>query len=123
MDEEEIPQGHSSEKDPHLQHDAPPDTTMEDAIARGVEAALRRVLIDKEFPVVKKHSPRRRKRVEKELQQEKAAEKSYERDFLLVSQNVIWKLQRLTVIHREKCGVSSKTFSTFLKTSISCSMR
>jgi hypothetical protein len=96
---------------------------MEDAIARGVEAALRRVLIDKEFPVVKRHSPRRRKRVEKELQEEKAAEKSYERDFLLVSQNVIWKLQRLTVIHREKCGVSSKTFSTFLKTSISCSMR
>jgi hypothetical protein len=95
---------------------------MENAIARGVEAALRRVLIDKEFSVVKKHSPRRRKREEKELQQEKAAEKSYERDFLLVSQNVVWKL-RLTVIHRKKCGVSSKTFSTFLKTSISYSIR
>jgi hypothetical protein len=65
---------------------------MEDAIARGVEAALRRVLIDKEFPVTKKHSPRRRKMEEKELQQEKAAEKSYERDFLLVSQNMVWKL-------------------------------
>ncbi|KAG2752470.1 hypothetical protein P692DRAFT_20871946 [Suillus brevipes Sb2] len=83
VDEEEIPQGHLSEQDPHLQHDGPPATTMEDAIARGVEAALRRVLIDKEFPVIKRHSPRRRKRVEKELQEEKAAEKSYERDFLL----------------------------------------
>ncbi|KAG1723514.1 hypothetical protein EDB19DRAFT_1916073 [Suillus lakei] len=83
VDEEEIPQGHSSEQDPHLQHNGPPATTMEDAIARGVEAALRRILIDKEFPVVKRHSPQRRKRVEKELQQEKAAEKSYERDFLL----------------------------------------
>ncbi|KAG2074342.1 hypothetical protein BDR04DRAFT_1151030 [Suillus decipiens] len=56
---------------------------MEDAIARGVEAALRHILIDKEFLVIKMHSPQRRKRVEKELQQEKAAKKSYKRDFLL----------------------------------------
>ncbi|KAG1848863.1 hypothetical protein F4604DRAFT_1687571 [Suillus subluteus] len=85
VDEEEIPREQSSEQDapPHLQHDTHPATAMEDAIARGVEAALRRVLIDKEFPVTKKHSPRRRKMEKKELQQEKAAEKNYERDFLL----------------------------------------
>ncbi|KAG1885141.1 hypothetical protein F4604DRAFT_1676540 [Suillus subluteus] len=85
VDEEEVPQEHSSEQDapPHLQHDMSPATTMENAIARGVEAALRRILIDKEFPVIKKHSPWRRKMEEKELQQEKAADKSYERDFIL----------------------------------------
>ncbi|KAG1721360.1 uncharacterized protein EDB91DRAFT_1088468 [Suillus paluster] len=90
VDEEEVPQEHSSKQDtpPHLQHDTPPSTTMEDAIARGVEAALRRVLIDKEFPVIKKHSPQQRKMEEKELQQEKVAEKSYERDFFLASQKV-----------------------------------
>jgi hypothetical protein len=94
---------------------------MEDAIARGVEAALRRVLIDKEFPLTKKHSPGRKKVEEKELRQEKAAEKSYERDFLLVSQNMVWRLW-LTEMYREKCDVSSRTFSAFLKTAISCSM-
>ncbi|KAG1720459.1 uncharacterized protein EDB91DRAFT_1088835 [Suillus paluster] len=124
VDEEEVPQEHSSEQDapPHLQHDTPPATTMEDAIARGVEAALRCVLIDKEFPVIKKHSPWRRKTEEKELQQEKVAEKSYERDFFLASQKVVRKL-RLTVMYRAKCGVSSKMFSTFLKTPISYSIR
>ncbi|KAG2063089.1 hypothetical protein BDR04DRAFT_1164260 [Suillus decipiens] len=62
---------------------------MEDTIARGVEVALRCILIDKEFPVVKRHSPQRRKRVEKELQQEKVAKKSYKRDFLLEE---VWHL-------------------------------
>ncbi|KAG1896158.1 uncharacterized protein F5891DRAFT_1193391 [Suillus fuscotomentosus] len=84
VDGEEVPQQHSS-KDvpPPPQHNAQPAMMMEDAIVRGVEAALRRVLIDKEFPLTKKHSPRRKKVEEKELRQEKAAEKSYERDFLL----------------------------------------
>lgn len=94
---------------------------MEDAIVRGVEAALRLILIDKEFPLTTKHSPWRQKVEEKELRQEKVAEKSYERDFLLVSQNMVWRL-RLTVMYREKCNISSRIFSAFLKTAISCSM-
>jgi hypothetical protein len=95
---------------------------MEDVIAGGVEAALRCILIDKDFPVTKKHSLRRRKTEEKELQQEKDTEESYERDFLLVSQNIVWKL-RLTVMYREKCDISSRTFSTFPKMPISYSIR
>jgi hypothetical protein len=65
---------------------------MEDVIARGVEAALRRVLIDKEFPLTNKHklSPWRKRVEEKELRQEKAAEKSYEREFILVSQKMVY---------------------------------
>jgi hypothetical protein len=62
---------------------------MEDAVARGVEAALRRVFIDKEFPVVNKRSPRRRKTEQEEIRREKATEASYERDFLLVSRNAV----------------------------------
>jgi hypothetical protein len=91
-----VPQQHSSEDNGPLpsQHDAQPATTMEDAIARGVEAALRCVLIDKEFPLTNKHklSPQRKRVEEKELRQEKAAEKSYEREFILVSQKMVWKL-------------------------------
>jgi hypothetical protein len=40
----------------------------------------------------------------------------------LVSQNMVWKLW-LTVMYREKCGVSSRTFSTFFKTPISYFIR
>ncbi|KAG2744761.1 hypothetical protein P692DRAFT_20877833 [Suillus brevipes Sb2] len=86
-DGKEVPQQHSSEDNRPLpsQHDTQPATMMEDAIARGVEAALRHVLIDKEFPLTNKHklSPRRKRVEEKELRQEKAAEKSYEREFIL----------------------------------------
>ncbi|KAG1761638.1 hypothetical protein EDD22DRAFT_847607 [Suillus occidentalis] len=62
-----------------------PATTMEDVIARGVEATLRCVLIDKEFPLTNKHklSPQRKRVEEKELWQEKAAEKSYK-------ENLFW---------------------------------
>ncbi|KAG2368964.1 hypothetical protein BDR07DRAFT_1477575 [Suillus spraguei] len=84
---EEVPQQHSSKDNRPLpsQHDTQPATTMEDAIERGVEAALRRVLIDREFPLTNKHkhSPWRKRVEEKELQQEKVAEKSYERGFIL----------------------------------------
>ncbi|KAG2050007.1 hypothetical protein BDR06DRAFT_1011627 [Suillus hirtellus] len=83
---EEVP-CESSEEDvpPPEQHNPSPraSLSMEDAIARGVEAALRRVLIDKEFLGLKKRSPRRRKTEEEEVQREKASESNYERDFLL----------------------------------------
>ncbi|KAG1904826.1 uncharacterized protein F5891DRAFT_976985 [Suillus fuscotomentosus] len=43
VDEEEVPQEHSSEQDapPYLQYDMSPATTMENAIARGIETAPR----------------------------------------------------------------------------------
>ncbi|KAG2096014.1 hypothetical protein BD769DRAFT_1394771 [Suillus cothurnatus] len=57
---------------------------MEDAVARGVEAALKRVFINKEFLVANKQSPRRRKTEQEEIQREKTIETSCERDFVLV---------------------------------------
>ncbi|KAG2046086.1 hypothetical protein BDR06DRAFT_1039201 [Suillus hirtellus] len=82
--DEEVPQDQSFEQDipPHQQHTTP-IVSMEDAIARGVEAAMRRIFVDKELPVANKRSPRRRKREEEEVQREKAAEVCYERDFVL----------------------------------------
>ncbi|KAG1764619.1 hypothetical protein EDD22DRAFT_951549 [Suillus occidentalis] len=62
---------------------------MEDIVARGVEAVLRCVFINKEFPVINKCSPQRRKMEQEEIQQEKAIEASYERDFLL---GEVWRL-------------------------------
>ncbi|KAG1895935.1 uncharacterized protein F5891DRAFT_983797 [Suillus fuscotomentosus] len=83
---EEVPR-ESSEEDvpPPEQHNPLPraSLSMEDAITRGVEAALRRVLVDKEFSGLKKCSPQRRKTEEEEVQREKASESNYERDFLL----------------------------------------
>ncbi|KAG2052996.1 hypothetical protein BDR06DRAFT_972674 [Suillus hirtellus] len=83
---EEVPR-ESSEEDvpPPEQHNPSPraSLSMEDTIARGVEAALRRVLVNKEFSGLKKRSPRRRKTEEEEVQREKASESNYERDFLL----------------------------------------
>lgn len=92
MDTEEAPREQSSEQDippQHEQHNPSFCASMEDAVARGVEAALRRVLVDQEFPGVKKRSPRKRKTEEEEIRREKAGESSYERDFLLVSPNII----------------------------------
>jgi len=40
---------------------------MKNVIERGVEAALRCVLIDKEFLVIKKYSSQKRKREKKKL--------------------------------------------------------
>jgi hypothetical protein len=92
---QEIHQEQSFEKDaPRQQHDASP---MEDAIARGVEAALRRILIEKDFPLVKKHSPQKKKIEDEEIRREKAAELSCERDFLLVSRNIVSSLIPLTL--------------------------
>ncbi|KAG1853564.1 hypothetical protein C8R48DRAFT_675830 [Suillus tomentosus] len=83
---EEVP-CESSKEDvpPPEQHNPSPraSLSMEDTIARGVEAALRRVLVNKEFSRLKKRSPRRRKTEEEEVQREKASESNYERDFLL----------------------------------------
>ncbi|KAG2120410.1 uncharacterized protein F5147DRAFT_766328 [Suillus discolor] len=83
-DTQEIHQERSFEQDaPRQQHDTSPSASMEDAIARGVEAALKRILIEKEFPLVKKRSPRKKKIEDEEIRREKAAELSCERDFLL----------------------------------------
>ncbi|KAG2108146.1 hypothetical protein BD769DRAFT_1675405 [Suillus cothurnatus] len=73
-DTQEIHQEQSFERDtpPRQQHDASPGASMEDTIARGVEAALRRTLIEKDFPGVKKRSPRKKKIEDEEI-----------RDFLL----------------------------------------
>ncbi|KAG2050201.1 hypothetical protein BDR06DRAFT_974719 [Suillus hirtellus] len=67
-DMQEIHQEQSFKKDaPHQQHDTSP---MEDAIARGVEAALRRILIKKDFLLVKKCSPQKKKIEDEEIQGE-----------------------------------------------------
>jgi hypothetical protein len=60
-------------------------SAMENAISRGVEAALKRIFINRDIPM--KRSPRRRsKKVQDdEVRIERAAELSHERDFLLVS--------------------------------------
>ena len=63
-----------------------PMSMMEIAVSRGVEAALKRIFIDKDLPtVMKRRSPRRKKMQDDEVMKEKAVESSYERDFLLVS--------------------------------------
>jgi hypothetical protein len=54
---------------------------MEDAIARGVEAALRCVLINKEFPVTKKHSPWRRKTEERNSGKRRTPRKAMKETF------------------------------------------
>ncbi|KAG2360889.1 hypothetical protein BDR07DRAFT_1486450 [Suillus spraguei] len=83
VDAEEVPQEQLSEQDvpPHQQHNTPPMTSMEDAVARGVEAALRRVFIDKEFPVVNKRSPRRRKRSKKKSGEKKPPKQATKETF------------------------------------------
>lgn len=118
-DTQEVHQERSFEKDaPRQQHDTSPSANIEDAIARGVEAALRRVLIEKDFPLARKRSPRKKKIEDEEIRREKAAELSCERDFLLVSRSMISSLILLTS-NREKCGVCSKMFSRSLKIPIS----
>ncbi|KAG2339632.1 hypothetical protein BDR05DRAFT_1003141 [Suillus weaverae] len=93
-DTEEVPHEQSSEQDvpPHEQHTPSPCAiSMEDVVARGVEAALRRVLVNQEFPGVKKCSPRRRKTEEEEIRQEKVGESSDKRDFLLGEVRCLFK--------------------------------
>ncbi|KAG2085963.1 hypothetical protein BD769DRAFT_1397098 [Suillus cothurnatus] len=74
VDVDAVPQEQSSKQDipPHNQHNTPPIASMEDAVARGVEAALRHVFINKEFPVTNKRSPQRRKKEQEEIQRENA---------------------------------------------------
>lgn len=117
-DTQEVHQERSFEKDAPRQHDTSPSANIEDAIARGVEAALRRVLIEKDFPLARKRSPQKKKIEDEEIRREKAAELSCERDFLLVSRSMISSLILLTS-NREKCGVCSKMFSRSLKIPIS----
>jgi hypothetical protein len=96
---QEIHQEQSFERDtpPCQQHDASPGASMEDMIARGVEAALRRILIEKDFPGVKKCSPWKKKIEGEEIQQEKAAELNCGRDFLLVSHDMASTFISLTL--------------------------
>lgn len=62
-------------------------SAMENAVSRGVEAALKRIFINKDLPAVMKQRPRRKskKMQDDEVRIERAAELSHERDFLLVS--------------------------------------
>lgn len=62
-------------------------SAMENAVSRGVEAALKRIFINKDLPAVMKQRPRRKskKMQDNEVRIERAAELSHERDFLLVS--------------------------------------
>lgn len=64
--------------------DAYPMSAMENAVSRGVEAALRRIFINKDIRTSAKRSPRRRRKQDDELRIERAAELSHERDLLLV---------------------------------------
>jgi hypothetical protein len=58
---------------------------MEIAVSRGVEAALRRIFVEKDpLTIMKQRSPRRKKMQGDEIRKEKATESSHERDFLLV---------------------------------------
>ncbi|KAG1846436.1 hypothetical protein F4604DRAFT_1936423 [Suillus subluteus] len=61
-DTQEIHQEQSFERD------APPSASMEDMVARDVEAALRHILIKKDFLVIKKCSPQKRKIEDEEIQ-------------------------------------------------------
>jgi hypothetical protein len=96
---QEIHQEQSFERDtpPYQQHDTSPGASMEDTIARGVEAALRHILIEKDFPGVKKHSPQKKKIEDEEIWQEKAAELNCKRDFLLVSRDMASTFISLTL--------------------------
>ena len=96
-DTEEIHQEQVFEEKDTPQPDASPSSNMEDAIARGVEAALRRILIEKDSTVLKKRSPRKRKMDDDKIRREKAAELSCERDFLLVSRNLLSTIILLTL--------------------------
>jgi len=75
-----------------LPQSQPDDTSsmsmMEIAVSRGVEAALRRIFVEKDPPTIMKQRSPRRKKMQKmqgdEVRKEKATESSHERDFLLV---------------------------------------
>jgi hypothetical protein len=60
-------------------------SVMENAISRGIEAALKHIFINRD--ILMKWSPRRRstKVQDDEVRIQRAAELSHERDFLLVS--------------------------------------
>ncbi|KAG2108812.1 hypothetical protein DEU56DRAFT_920449 [Suillus clintonianus] len=60
-----------------------PMSAMENTISKGIEAALRRILVDKDILTSRKHSPRRKKKQDDEIRIERAADLSHERDFLL----------------------------------------
>jgi hypothetical protein len=59
-------------------------SAMENAVSRGIEAALRRIFVDKGLPTSTKRSPRRKRMQDDEVKMERAAELNHERDFLLV---------------------------------------
>ncbi|KAG2738860.1 hypothetical protein P692DRAFT_20882259 [Suillus brevipes Sb2] len=91
-DTQEVHQEQSFEKDaPRQQHDTSPSTNIEDVIARAVEATMRRILSEKDFLLTKKCSPQKKKIEDKEIQREKAAELSCERDFLLGEVRCLFK--------------------------------
>ncbi|KAG2102822.1 uncharacterized protein F5147DRAFT_776177 [Suillus discolor] len=71
--------------------DAFPMSIMESSVSKCVEAALRRIFIDREFPLAMKRSPRRKKLEDQELQTEQAAELNHERDFLLAEVRRVFK--------------------------------
>ncbi|KAG1818609.1 uncharacterized protein BJ212DRAFT_1479612 [Suillus subaureus] len=90
VDTDEVLCEQSSEQDllPKEQHNPSScaSISMEEAVARGVEAALRCVLVNKESLGIKKHSPWRRKMEEEE------AKHHIEAPTLTVKQGEVWHL-------------------------------
>ncbi|KAG2053518.1 hypothetical protein BDR06DRAFT_1008658 [Suillus hirtellus] len=64
-------------------------SVMENAVSRGIEAALRRIFVDKGLPMSMKRSPQRKRMQDDEVKMERAAELNHERDFLL---GEVWRL-------------------------------
>ncbi|KAG1818529.1 uncharacterized protein BJ212DRAFT_1479536 [Suillus subaureus] len=58
-------------------------SVMENVISKGIEAALRCILVNKDILTSTKCSPRRKKKQDDEIRIERATDLSHERDFLL----------------------------------------
>ena len=75
--------------EPSEQQQDPSSTTqisdIIQAVTKGLESALRNVLVRGQFPPDLKRSPHRRRTENREVQEEMAAELSTERDYFLVS--------------------------------------
>ncbi|KAG2336323.1 hypothetical protein BDR05DRAFT_1005984 [Suillus weaverae] len=58
-------------------------SAMENTVSRGIEAALRRIFVNKGLPTSMKRSPQRKRMQDKKVKMERATELNHERDFLL----------------------------------------
>jgi hypothetical protein len=97
----------------------PQMSMMVDAVTKGLEAALKNILTGGQFSPSVKHSPRRRRAENREVDEERAAEPIGERDFYLVRQNQTFGdgLQLIFFDNRAKSENCSKRSSVLLRTS------